>query len=371
MRPGRLSSESVVAALAVAAATNLGVGFALALRQPSRAADLATMYDWCGAWLRDGQHLYSVAGASTDYPPNAIVLFSPIALVPFAWLVPLWATVTLVLTPALAYVAVRAIRPDWDWSRALPPVLLFMCWAGTRTLLEFSRLSLALAFIAVLLADSRRVASGVFLGLALAKPQIAGPIALWAIATKRFRMVAVAATVVLIGIGVYFVRTHADPVVEIRGYWRVLIEIYGDAGVLTGWTSVRPWAHALTATPAAGDRLWMLAAAILLVVPCTIAARNRGPLAAGTAGAALSAFCLWSLLTFYHIGNNLILMLPAFLLLWPRWPAAVVTTVLIADVPFSLLGHTARLSEQFGDLYRVTVIVAFASVVFWSRRSSS
>src|SRR6185295_18158072 len=154
---------------------------ALALRDPARAAGLRTMYGWCGRWLA-GDGLYTAADAGTDYPPNAIVMLSPLAWLPWPWLVPLWTALGLALAPVLAYLVIRGVSPG-DRVVAAVPMLLFLCWTSTRTLLQFTALSMALAFLSLRLADAHRLASGVALGLALFKPHIAGPIALWVAVT--------------------------------------------------------------------------------------------------------------------------------------------------------------------------------------------
>src|SRR4051812_44813792 len=113
--------------LGAAACVNIAAGVTIALRDPARASDLEVMYDWCRAWLFDGQSLYAAADASTDYPPNAIVLLSPLALVPPRWLVPLWAIVALALTPLLPWVVMRAAAGRDRPARALVvPVLLYL-----------------------------------------------------------------------------------------------------------------------------------------------------------------------------------------------------------------------------------------------------
>ena len=76
------AARGALVLLAAAACVNLGAGVVLALRDPRRASDLWTMYDWCRAWLIDGRSLYIGPEASADSPPNAIVLLSPLALVP-------------------------------------------------------------------------------------------------------------------------------------------------------------------------------------------------------------------------------------------------------------------------------------------------
>ena len=139
---------------AVAAVVNLAAGVALALRDPRRASDLWTMADWCRAWLIDGASLYSAADAATDYPPNAIVLLSPLALVPPRWLVPLWTAGAVALAPVLPWLVLRCASRRRRPLALAVPALLYLCWAAPRTLLQFSVLSLTLAFAAILLVDS-------------------------------------------------------------------------------------------------------------------------------------------------------------------------------------------------------------------------
>lgn len=379
-RAGSVHVSARTSLLAVYAAANLAVGIGLALTQPLRADDLWIVYDWCRAWLLHGQQLYAGADARTDYPPNAIALLAPLALMPRQWVVPAWAALTLLLTPLSAYVVVKSTSPRIRLTAAVVPMLLFFCWGGVRTLLEFSRLSLTLAFVAVLEADSRPVASGVFLGLALAKPQIAGPIMLWALVTRRARVAAVATAVVAAGFAVYCLRAHADPVTVLKGYGQVLLTLYSGPGGLDGRTSLRPWWAAFAGDSKLGDELWVVAAGLLLLVLCGIAMRaaDRSDV---RAAAVPAVFCLWSLLTIYHIGNNLILMLPAFIFLLLvddpatlRWRMCTVFTIQVAmmlDVPVHLASWVPDHGLAFmlvRDFDRIVVLLTFVTVTLvWHR----
>src|SRR5207253_10272900 len=117
------------------------------------------------------------------------------------------------------YFVVRTMSPRTRLSAAAMPVMLFLCCGGVRTLLQFSRFSLTLAFAAAVFADSRAVPSGICLGIALAKPHLSGPIRLWLAFTCRARTVAIAAGVVLVGFGSYCVRVGSDPLSVVVGYW--------------------------------------------------------------------------------------------------------------------------------------------------------
>ena len=86
--------------------------------------------------------------AATDYPPNAIVLLSPIALLPTAWVVPVWTLFSLALAPLLPYLgaALRNVRhPPCDRD----PDPAVSCWTSARTLLQFSVLSMTLAALSL------------------------------------------------------------------------------------------------------------------------------------------------------------------------------------------------------------------------------
>jgi hypothetical protein len=267
----------------------------------------------------------------------------------------------------------------------LVPVLLFLCWAAPRTLLQFSLLSMTLACAALLLADTRWLASGVALGFALGKPHLAGPIALWMLVTGRLRQLLAAAAVVLTGWVVYDARIAESPLTTAAGYWRVLGEEYGGRDGLVGHTSIRAWAWMATSNAAAADRLWIAMSALLLIGLCALALRDRSrPLDEG--GIAVPAlFSLWSLAVTYHNGNNLILMLPAFAFLWyhgdrrtplARWiPIVLLQAALMFDVPVRLAGAASSLGwgrvivEQFDRLVVLTTL-AYVSAL-WYRTTAT
>ena len=175
------------------------------------------------------------------------------------------------------------------------PVLLYLCWAAPRTLLQFSLLSMTLACVALVIVDTRWLAGGVALGLALCKPHIAGPIALWMLVTGRIRSLTVAAAVVLGGWAVYDARIGESPLTTAAAYWRVLGSQYAGATVWSA-TPASAAGRGMTADPGTADALWIALSALLLVGVCALAARDRSR-ALDEGGLAVPAmFCLWSLL---------------------------------------------------------------------------
>ncbi len=374
--------------LAVAAAINMSAGVTLALRDPRRASDLWTMVEWCRDWLLGGRSLYAGADAFTDYPPNAIVWLSPLALIPERWVVPVWTAVALALTPVLPWLVLRCASPAGignGWYRRaealIAPTLLYLCWAAPRTLLQFSLLSMTLACLATLIADSLWVVSGMLLGAALFKPHVAGPFALWMLVTGRIRSFIVAIAVVMLGLAVYDVRIWESPLVTAAGWGGVIGRAYGGPDGLVGNMNIRAWAYRAIGDPSIADLVWLALSAALLIGLCGLALRDRSR-ALDDGGIAVPAmFGMWSLLTIYHNGNNMILMLPAFAFLWvrvdrwtlpSRWiPIAALEAALVFDVPVRLsavapsLGWARVAIEQFD---RVVVIVVLAWVsVSWYR----
>ena len=368
---------------AIAACVNIAIGVALAWRDPARASDLWTMYDWTRGWIAANLHHYTGGHDAVDNPPNAIVVLSPLGLLPQRLVLPVWIVLGVALAVAVPYLAIRCALPRGRLMAL--PLLLVCCWTSTRTLLQFTTLSLALAFASALIADSRWLASGVLLGLALFKPHVAGPFALWALVSGRLRTVAVAMAIAVGGIGIYAVHAGENPIDTIRGYPRSLAVLYTGEDALTGRTSVREPIAAAIRDPRAADAVWIAAAIGLLGCATWLARRDpHRPLDDG--GIAIPAlFCLCSLAAIYHNVNNLILMLPAFLFLWfvngeqagsRRWlQIACLQAVLMLDVPTRLAGVVWRgavavlLVEHFD---RLLVLACFADVaVAWSRMTRS
>jgi hypothetical protein len=328
------------AALWVAASINLTAGVVMAARDPSRAADLVTLYGWCRAWALDGSPLYPDPNGSADYPPNAIATLSPLALLSWQSYVVGSLLIALVATLALPYLVTRCTGRR-DRSLLLWVTPLFLCWASVRTLLQFSTATMALMFAAVSLARKRPAASGGLLGLALAKPHFAAPIAVWMVLTRHVAVTVVAALVVLAGWILFDAHAHVDLWTMVASYWRVLVSVYSGNEGFIGRTSVRAWALSLAGGSRWGDPIWLVMALLLLIVPCRIAQIDSRRNESSLAGPSL--FCVWSMLVFYHDSSHLIMLLPAFVFLlavddaataWQRWSfAAFLQVFLMYDVP--------------------------------------
>lgn len=295
------------------AVLNLLTGMVL-VTQPERARDLQTITRWTNQWLSDGRDLYSSPRDSgADYPPHAIVVLSPISLLPSSLAVPAWAALNLVLAVLAPVLAARFVRPRAPFTNVLCLVLLFLCWSGTRSLLQFTLLTLVFGLATLIVADRKPAWAGMCLGLALMKPQIGAPFLLWVLFTRRWRVAAVGGLVVAAGSLLWCARVGANPWRTAVRYFEILGFYYTGQGSLVGVSQLRPLITGLVP----GTDADLTAALVSLVLLCAICfeglrhGAHRG--AAFYPAPALAA--VWSLMTFYHLTYGFVLLLPVAALL--------------------------------------------------------
>jgi hypothetical protein len=198
---------------------------------------------------------------------------------------------------------------------------------------------LVLGLAAVVLAARRPIVSGVLLGLAMMKPQIAAPFFLWMMFTRRWNVAAVALAVIGGGIAVFCAGAAANPVSVAGQYVAVLRTYYTGNQAMAGEAQLHPLLIHMFQGPF-GDLVAGGVAAALLAVIFNEARLSAGRVQLLYAAPALVA--VWSLLTFYHLTYGFVLLLPvtALLLLGhvghQRLRPAVMWTLqiaLMADVP--------------------------------------
>lgn len=298
---------------AALALLNLGVGILLAL-QPDRWTDLDSIMRWGHAWLVDGTNVYGAPDTFVDYPPHAIALLSPLGVLPFAVAFPLWAIANLVFVFLAPYFAARFFQPHAPFRMILLPILMFASWWGAHTLVQFSLLALVLSMAALMWADRSAAVSGVSLGLALMKPQVALPVFLWALFTRRWKIATIAIGVVAGGVALFCVRARANPM-EVAGRYVAIRALYhtGDA-ILTGTSEIRPLVHLVVADLSRVDGIAGALALGLLAGIC-IAGFQEGRSYRRLLYAAPPLAACWSLLTFYHLSYGFVVLLPALMLL--------------------------------------------------------
>ncbi|MCM3880997.1 MAG: DUF2029 domain-containing protein [Vicinamibacterales bacterium] len=292
---------------------NLGAGVVIAT-WPQRQTDLLTVRSWGSEWLFHDANIYESYDDLPDYPPHAIIFLSPLAALPAGWAIALWAALSLALAPLAAWLAIRVARPQIALSEALLPMLMFLCWGGFRSLLQFSLLALVFGLLSMVLAKTRPNISGICLGMSLMKPQIAVPFFLWTIFTRRFRTAALALAVVAGGVLVYCFSVSYSPVAFVARYAEILRIFYSGHAMMVGRAEIRPLVMSLTTSGGLIDAVAVTAAGLLLVATCIVGFREGKSDRALMFGAPAMA-AIWSLLTFYHLTYGFVLLLPVATLL--------------------------------------------------------
>ncbi len=329
------------------AIVNLAAAIALAT-EPDRARDLHTVRRWTHQWMFEARDLYSSpTDAGADYPPHAIVALSPLSLVPQSAAVPSWAAMNILFAFLAPVLAARFIRPRARAPDILCLVLLFLCWSGTRSLLQFSLVTLVFGLAALVLADRRPAWSGVCLGLALMKPQIGVPFLLWVVFARRWKVAGAAALLIASGTLVWCARAGANPVRTTVKYVEILRHYYAGDASLSGVSRLRPLVAEWLPGPGADIATAALSIAFLVAICLEGFRHGKRRIAAFYPAPALTA--IWSLLTFYHLTYGFVLLLPA---------AAV---VLLAEHPSS----AARLRNAVLWIMQIWLVVDVPG--FWRR----
>ena len=306
-------ARSLLVFWAALALLNLAAAIVVA-EDPQRASDLGSLTRWGHAWLVDGLNVYQPADSATDYPPNAIVLLSPLSLLPWSVAVPVWAAINLMLVLLAPYFAARFYNPLAPFRIIVLPILLFLCWGGNRTLLQFTLLALTLAMAALFLADRRPLTSGVCLGLAFMKPQVAVPVLLWTLFTRRWRIASTAAGVAAVAFAIFCIRTHAGPI-EVVTRWIQILGLYHTDGTdLFGLSELRPLLMAMAPNGSSVDRANGAIAAGLFAGIC-VAGFQEGRTRTRLLYAAPPLAACWALLAVYHLTYGFVVLLPVLMLL--------------------------------------------------------
>jgi hypothetical protein len=329
------------------AALNLSAGLVIS-SWPERQSDLDNLRRWTAHWI-EGRDVYNSPEDAPTYPPHAIVALSPLGFATLHALAWWWAPFNLALAAVVVGLTVRLYRPDAPLSASIVTMLMWLCWGGFRALLQFTLLTLAFGLASMVLSRKRPISSGVLLGLALMKPQVAAPFVIWNLAMYRVRPLIAASGIVVIGFAAYCVRTTANPIDVLVGYASILEQFYirDDIG-LDGFAQLQPLIAFASGGTRVSNLLALTVCLALLAVIIRLALRERQtPERSMFATPAIAA--VWSLVTFYHLSYGSPLLLPvAALLLWSGAPHTKARRLTFWSIQLLLMFDPATLWRWFG-----------------------
>ncbi len=318
---------------------NLTAGVVISM-QPARITDLESIMQWGGGWLGGGENIYDMNDTYVDYPPNAMVMLSPLSLLPMSVAVPFWMLLNIALACLAPYLTARFFRPHDPFSVIALPILMFLCWGGLRALTQFSLLAFTFSMAALVLADQRPTSAGALMGLAMMKPQVALPVFLWSVFTRRWRIVWVSVAAVTALFAMYCLWAGAGPLSVVERYAGIIALHHTGDAPLAGTSELRPLIQELVSDVSDVDVIAGSIAIGLLAAIC-LAGWQEGSARTRVLYAAPPLAACWCLLTFYHLTYGFIILLPVLMLLT------------LNDAPPSMLRKTLLWVLQLGMMFDI------------------
>ena len=368
---------------AALAMINLAAGIVIS-SQPHRLYDLESIMRWGQYWLADGTNVYEPGRwGAVDYPPNAVVLLSPLALMPLGLAHPLWMLLNLAMAIVAPYYAARFFRPHDPFRVIALPVLMFLCWGGMRTLTQFTLIALTCSIAAMVTADRRPITAGAWLGLAMMKPQVALPVFLWSVFTRRWTTVLTSFALVASLVVVFCARAGAHPLEVAVRYVEILAIHHTGEAILAGISELRPLIDQLVTNVSDVDAIAGSIALGLIAGICA-AGFQEGAVRKKVLYAAPPLVGCWSLMSFYHLTYGFVILLPVMMLLAlnDARPSRVRQTlfwVLQAGMMFDIpglsrragLANTALYSNALAHADRALILTLFVGLVALAWREAS
>jgi hypothetical protein len=212
------------------------------------------------------------------------------------------------------YFAARFFRPHDSFRVIALPILMFLCWGGVRTLTQFTLVALVCSMAALVAANRRPIAGGAWLGVAMMKPQVAVPVFLWTVFTRRWSVVLTSLAVVTVLVAVFCLRAHAHPLWTAGKYLEILAVHHTGEAILAGVSEFRPLIRQLVTDVSDVDAIANSIALGLLAGIC-VAGVQEGTARKHVLYAAPPLVACWSLMTFYHLTYGFVILLPVLMLL--------------------------------------------------------
>ena len=156
--------------------------------------------------------------------------------------------------------------------------------------------------VAMVVSDRGRVAGGTWLGLAMMKPQVAVPVFLWSVFTRRWSVVLTSLAVVAADRRLLPAGRRASVWVAAR-YVDILAVHHTGEAILAGISELRPLIYQLVSDVSDVDAIAGSIALGLLGGIC-VAGFQEGAVRKRVLYAAPPLVACWSLLTFYHLTTD-------------------------------------------------------------------
>ena len=293
---------------------NLAAGVVVS-SQTSRLDNLASMMRWGNRWLIEGTNVFEPGRWGTvEYPPNAVVLLSPLGLLPLTVAHPIWLLMNLAMTVLAPYYAARFLRPHDPFRVIALPILMFLCWGGVRSLTQFTLVALTCSMAAMAVSIRRPITGGVWLGLAMMRPQVAIPVFLWSVFTRRWSVVLTSLAVIGGLVAVFCLRSDAHPFWVAFRYAEMFAVHHIGEGTLAGISELRPLIRQLVTDTSDVDAI-AGSIALGLISGICVAGCQEGAVRKRVLYAAPPLVACWSLMTFYHHTYGFVILLPVMMLL--------------------------------------------------------
>jgi hypothetical protein len=163
-------------------------------------------------------------------------------------------------------------------------------------------------------ARRRPLAAGVWLGLAMMKPQVAVPVFLWSVFTRRWSVAVSSLAVAGALVGLFCLRSGAHPPSMLARYIETLAVNHTGEAILAGLSELRPAIYQLVSDVSEVDAIAGSIALGLLAAIC-VAGFQEGAARTRVLYAAPPLVACWSLMTFYHLTYGFVVLLPVMMLL--------------------------------------------------------
>jgi hypothetical protein len=233
---------------------------------------------------------------------------------PLAVAHPIWLLMNIAMAILAPYYAARFFRPHDPIRVVALPVLMFLCWGGVRTLTQFTLAALTCSMLAMALSARRPMVAGAWLGLAVMKPQVAIPVFLWSLFTRRWSVVLTALAMIGGLVTLFCLRSHAHPLWVAWRYVEILAVHHTGEAILAGISELRPLIRQLVTDTSDVDALASSIALGLFAGIC-VAGFQEGAVRKRVVYAAPPLVACWSLMTFYHLTYGFVVLLPVMMLL--------------------------------------------------------